>query len=177
MFSNIEDMKNRGNVEWLFAFLQDYKDDSEKGWMARLDAAEALAQLGDPRGLDYLRQMAEYSNKDTREVALEILDELKDDPAVPIAQANDPALSKSNGLFFKINAKYPYVLGWAAFIVLYLIGVAILNSFGTYFLAITQTWLPEGISYLFLYSLFLVFGFLVFRYVIKIFILPYVNKS
>ena len=177
MFSNIEEMKNRGNTEWLFAFLQDYPDDSEKGWMARLDAAEALAQLGDPRGLDYLRQMAESPNQDIREVALEILDGLKDHPVEPIAQANDPALPKSESLFFKINARYPYVVAWAAFLALYLIGLTILNAFGTYFLALTQTWLPQGISYLFLYLLFLVFGFLLFRYVIKLFIVPYVNKA
>ena len=41
----MEEMKNRSNVEWLFAFLQEYQDDSEKGWMARLDAADALAAL------------------------------------------------------------------------------------------------------------------------------------
>jgi HEAT repeat protein len=177
MFSNIEEMKNKGNVEWLSAFLYDYKDDSEKGWMARLDAAEALAQLGDPRGFDYLREMAKSPNKDTQEIALEILDGLKDYPIKPIAQTQDPVQPKSESLFFKINSQYPYGIAWAAFVVLYLIAVQILNVFATNFLVLTQTWLPAWISSLFLYLLLLVAGFFAFRFVIKIFVLPYEDKS
>jgi hypothetical protein len=176
MSSNIEEMKNQGNIEWLFAVLQDYKDESEKGWMARLDAAEALVQLGDPRGLDYLREMAESPNKDIQEIALEILDGLRDYPVEPIAQAEHSVLPRSESMFFKINAKYPYGVAWAAFVTLYLVAVTILNRVTTLFFVATQPWLSERISSLVSVLLILIAGFFVFRYVIKLFVLPYENK-
>ena len=176
MFSDIEELKRNGDIEGLFAFLQSNQDKSEKGWMARLDAAEALAQLGDPRGLDYLHRMAVSPSKDIQEVASEILDGLKDYQPEPIAQTEHYAQPKSDNLFFKINSKYPYLVAWAAFIILYFIAVTILNPVTTLFLTTTQAWLSEWISSLVLFMLLLVVGFFLFRYVIKIFVLPYVNK-
>jgi hypothetical protein len=176
MFSNIEEMKNQGNTAWLFAVLQDYKDDSEKGWMARLDAAEALVQLGDPRGLDYLHEMAKSPNKDIQGIALEILDGLKDYPVEPIVQVESAVMPKSESMFFKINSKYPYLVAWAAFVVLYFIVVTILNPVITLFFVATQSWLSERISSLVSYLLLLIFGFFVFRYAIKLFVLPYASK-
>ena len=177
MFNDIQYLNSTRDIERLYAVVQSNQDQGEKGWMARLDAAEALAQLADPRGFDYLREMAKFPNKDTQEVALEILDGLKDYPIKPIAQAQDPFQLKSESLFFKINSKYPYLIAWAAFVVLYLVAVQILNFFATDFLVLTQTWLPAWISSLFLYLLLLVAGFFAFRFVIKIFVLPYENKS
>ena len=63
MLNEIKELKSKGDVENLFALLQRNKDSGDKGWMLRLDAAEALAQLGDNRGLDYLNQMTISSNK------------------------------------------------------------------------------------------------------------------
>jgi hypothetical protein len=177
MFSGIEDLKNNRDLDGLFAFLQSHQDESEKGWMARLDAAEALAQFGDRRGLEYLQHMAESPNPDIREIAREILDELEADPAEIATQAPGPALPANDILFFVINAKYPYAVAWAAFVILFLIAVVILNSFAWNLLAITQAWLPAWVSSLSFYLLLLIFGFLFFRFVIKIFVLPYENKS
>lgn len=182
MVSDIEYLKSNGDVEGLLALLQDNRDNSEKGWMARLDAAEALAQLGDRRGLEYLQRMAESPKKDIREIALEILDGLKDYqpepvPPEPVAQPKVPAQPGSESLFFTINARYPYAVAWAAFVALIILVAILLNSFASVLLALIQTWLPARISTLLLYLLLLYFGFLVFRFVIKIFVLPYETRS
>ena len=49
---------------------------NNKDWMKRLDAAEALAQKNDRRGLDYLNKSLKSSNADIREVAKEIIEGL-----------------------------------------------------------------------------------------------------
>ena len=49
MAKEIEEMKINGNIDGLLAILQKKRD-----WMLSLDAAEALAQMGDQRGLDYI---------------------------------------------------------------------------------------------------------------------------
>jgi hypothetical protein len=50
-----------------------YVMETDKDWMKRLDAAEALARLNDTRGLDYLRKSLQDSNSEIREVSREIL--------------------------------------------------------------------------------------------------------
>jgi hypothetical protein len=181
MFDDVEEMKSSGDAERLFTFLQNNKDNREKGWMARLDAAEALAQLGDPRGLEYLRRMADSPNQDIREIAIEILDGLKEDQPEPVpsgstVQAVQPATFQPESLFFLINARYPYIVAWAAFLALFILLAILLNFAITPFFALTQTWLPAWSYLLFFYLLLLYFGFLAFRWVIKLFVLPYENK-
>src|SRR5690349_14798406 len=104
MFNEIEEMKSKGDVEGLLAVLRSNNDDGEKGWMRRLDAAEALAQLGDQRGLDYLRQMAASPNKDIYEIAIEILDGLGYSQPV---QAKTHAQPSSKSLLYNVSVKYP----------------------------------------------------------------------
>ena len=126
--------------------------------------------------------MAGSSNQDIQEIASEILDGLKDlqpetmSPA-PITQSEAPALPMSAGWFFRLTATYPYLVGWTAFVALYFLVITILNPVGTFFLAATQTVLPGWIASLFLYSLLFLVSFFVFRFVIKIFVLPFENKS
>jgi hypothetical protein len=57
--------------------------ENDKDWMKRLDAAEALAQFNDTRGLDYLNKSLKNSNSDIREVAKEIISGLDSDSNTP----------------------------------------------------------------------------------------------
>jgi len=67
-------LKQKNDLPALLAMLE-----SEPDWMNVLDTAEALAQLGEPRGLERLIQALGDPDPDVREVAREILTEL-DDP-------------------------------------------------------------------------------------------------
>jgi len=71
--TNIEELKLKGNVEGLVAV-----QNSSTDWMRCLDAAEALAQMGDPRGIDYLNEAVENNDSEIRDIAKEILEGLKD---------------------------------------------------------------------------------------------------
>jgi hypothetical protein len=66
-------LKQQNDIRALLAMLE-----NEPDWMDVLDAAEALAQLGDPRGLERLIQTLGDPDPDVREVAREILTELND---------------------------------------------------------------------------------------------------
>lgn len=71
--TNIDELKQQGDITELFTLMSEAKD-----WLVRLDAAEALALLGDPHALAYLKKIALSSaDDDTREVALEILEGLR----------------------------------------------------------------------------------------------------
>jgi len=67
-------LKQKNDLPALLAMLE-----SEPDWMNVLDTAEALAQLGEPRGLERLIQALGDPDPDVRAVAREILTEL-DDP-------------------------------------------------------------------------------------------------
>jgi hypothetical protein len=121
--------------------------------------------------------MAKSPDQDIREVALEILDGLKEDPPESAAQATYSFQPGSDSLFFKINARYPYVVAWTAFVVLYLIAVVFLNPVINILLTATQSLLPDWLTSLFIYLLYIAAGFFVFRFIVKIFVLPYINKS
>ena len=177
MLLEINSLKSKADVDGLYALLLKTDEHNEKGWMARLDIAEALAQLGDRRGQDYLNQMSESSNKDIREVALEILEGLKNYQPEPIIQEENSVQARQKGLLYKINSKYPYLIAWIAFLGIYFIAITALNPVSTLFLVTTYTWLPESLSTLILFSLFIAVGFFVFRFVVKKFVLPYENKS
>lgn len=69
--TNIAKLKQEGDTEKLVAILGNRRD-----WMLALDAAEALAQLQDERGLDYLIRALNNPNIDVRDVAREILEGL-----------------------------------------------------------------------------------------------------
>ena len=111
MFNEITEMKNKRNIEELFALLQSDKVENDKDWMLRLDAAEALAQLGDKRGLEYLNKIIETSNnKDVQDVASEILSGLKDYQPEPTLQTQVHNQPNPNSLVYKISSKYPYLV-------------------------------------------------------------------
>ena len=69
----IIEMKQKGDLNGLVKII---KNDTE--WMFRMDAAKALSQLGDKRGLNYLIHALDDSDQDVRGVAREILEELND---------------------------------------------------------------------------------------------------
>jgi len=138
--------------------------------MRRLDAAEALAQLGDKRGLDYLHQMAASQNKDIDEIAAEILDGLGDSQPV---QAKNHAQPSSKSLLHNVSAKYPYLVAWIAFLALYFLAYMALSAVALFFFIGTQAGLSQQLLYI---LLLLVIGFFVFRWVIKRLVLPYENK-
>jgi len=71
--TRIIEMKQNGEIESLAYLLN-----NESEWMLRLDAAEALAQLGDERGLDYLTRALDDPDTDIGDVAKEILEGLND---------------------------------------------------------------------------------------------------
>ncbi len=173
MFNEIEEMKSKGEVEGLVAVLHSNNDDGEKGWMRRLDAAEALAQLGDKRGLDYLHQMAASPNKDIYEIALEVLNGLGYSQPV---QAKNHAQPSSKSVLSTVNAKYPYLIAWTAFLALYFLAFIAMSSVATFFLIGTQAGPSQWLSSLVYFLLLLVIGFFVFRLVIKRLVLPYENK-
>lgn len=69
--TRVSKLKQKGDVEALAAILEDKHD-----WMLSLDAAEALVQLEDQRGLDYLINALTNPSADIRAVATEILEGL-----------------------------------------------------------------------------------------------------
>jgi hypothetical protein len=69
----IAGMKQRGDLNGLVKII---KNDAE--WIPRIDAAEALAQLGDKRGLNYLINALDDTNIEIRDTAREILKGLND---------------------------------------------------------------------------------------------------
>ncbi len=71
--TRIAEMKQKGDLNGLVKIT---KNDDE--WMFRMDAAEALAQLGDKRGLKYLISALDDADMDVRDVAREILEGLND---------------------------------------------------------------------------------------------------
>ena len=172
MLNEIEiiEMKSKGDVEGLFALLQSNR---QKDWMLRLDAAEALAQLGDKRGLDYLNQMMNSSDKDIQEVALEILDGLKNYQPEPILQNRILEQPNSKNRIFKITSKYPFLVAWLAFIVLnFLVGLFVTPAVDL-LLLVTKSWLPEIIAIFIRLFLYLFATFFIFRFVIKNIVLPH----
>ena len=170
-------LKDNADADGLYALLLNTDESNEKGWMTRLDTAEALTQLGDGRGQDYLLQMTESANKDVREIALEILDGLKNYQPEAITHKNNSVAPKNHDLFYKINSKYPYLMGWIFFLGIYFIAVTLLNPVIDLFLVTTYTWLSKFTSSLILFFLFIFVGFFVFRFAVKKFILPYGSKS
>jgi hypothetical protein len=69
----IIEMKQKHDLNGLVKII---KNDDE--WIIRMDAAEALARLGDKRGLNYLIHSLDDSDTDVRDVAKEILEGLND---------------------------------------------------------------------------------------------------
>jgi hypothetical protein len=69
MKSQISDLVAMHDVDTLYDLMAEDDD-----WMTQLDAAEALVKLGDRRGLDFLLSAGLSEDKETREVAKEILD-------------------------------------------------------------------------------------------------------
>ncbi len=177
MLLQIKSMKSKSDVDGLYALLLKTDENSEKGWMARLDIAEALAQLGDRRGQDYLNQMAESSNKDIQEIALEILEELKNYQPEPTAHENYSIQTNHQSLLYKMNSKYPYLIAWIFFLGIYFIALTALNPVVDLISVITYPWLSKLAASLISFLLFVIVGFFVFRFVVKKFILPYETKS
>ncbi len=68
MAAQIKDLVTMGDVETLFELMTEDDD-----WMNQLDAAEGLVQLGDVRGLEFLRSAEQSEDRDARKVAKEIL--------------------------------------------------------------------------------------------------------
>jgi hypothetical protein len=73
--SEINTLKERGDSKSLIKFLQ---KENGADWMFRLDAAEALAKIGNEQGVDYLISALQSPNIDISEVAKEILEGLND---------------------------------------------------------------------------------------------------
>ncbi|MFT3891609.1 MAG: hypothetical protein QM730_08260 [Anaerolineales bacterium] len=69
--TKVEKLKQKGDTQGLVSILN-----NSHNWMLALDAAEALVQLEDERGLNYLINALENPNIDFREVAREILEGL-----------------------------------------------------------------------------------------------------
>src|SRR5262245_141483 len=69
----IIEMKQIGDLNGLVKII---KNDAE--WIFRMDAAEALAQLGDKRGLNYIIHSLDDSDAEVRDVTKEILERLND---------------------------------------------------------------------------------------------------
>jgi hypothetical protein len=69
----IIEMKQKGDLNGLVKII---KNDTE--WIFRMAAAEALAQLGDKRGLNYLIHSLDDSDADVRNAAKKILEGLND---------------------------------------------------------------------------------------------------
>jgi hypothetical protein len=72
--TKISELKQKNDLSGLLEMLE-----KENDWLLSLDAAEALAQLGDKHGLDRLISALNDSDVDVRDVAREILEGL-DDP-------------------------------------------------------------------------------------------------
>jgi len=69
----IIEMRQMGDLNGLVKIIN---NDDE--WMFRMDAAEALAQLGDKRGLNYIIHSLDDSDADVRDIAKQILEGLND---------------------------------------------------------------------------------------------------
>ncbi len=81
----VKELWAEGDLEGLAHVLR-YDPD----WIVRMDAAEALAVLGDPRGRDHLMAALEDPADDVRAVAREILDSLPAAPGNPRVQPREP---------------------------------------------------------------------------------------
>jgi HEAT repeat protein len=170
MLNEINEKKSKRDVEGLFALLHSNRN---KDSLLRLDAAEALAQLGDKRGLDYLNQMMNSSDKDIQEVASEILEGLKDYQPEPILQTQILKRPSANSWIYKTTSKYPYLVAWLAFIALYFLAGSLLTPAIDLLLLITESWLPEFLSYFTRLLLYIIAAFFVFRFVVKKIVLPH----
>ena len=163
MLNEIPEMKSKRNIDGLLSLIRNDKSQSEKDWMLRLDAAEALAQLGDNRGTQFIIKMTESPDLEISDVAKEILEGLKNYQADPVLKTQIANQSESDDFAIKINAKYPYLTGWTAFVVIYLLILSVLVL------------IP--ISSLVLFFLQLVIGFFIFKFVTKKLVLPYEKKQ
>ena len=67
----INSFREKGDVKGLIEIIKSNHD-----WMLRLDAAEALAQLGNEQGINYLISSLESPDDDIRDIAKEILEGL-----------------------------------------------------------------------------------------------------
>ena len=169
MLNEIDEMKHRGDTEGLFALLQGNRNED---WMSRLDAAEALAQLGDGRGLDYLNHMLTSSDKDIQEVVSEILEGLRDYQLEPVLQPEIVDQPNSKNWVYKIALKYPYLVAWSAFVALSLLADVLLAPALDLLLWGTRSWVPESIAILIRLFVYLLVGFFIFRIVIRHIVLP-----
>jgi hypothetical protein len=86
MQTKVDQLKMEGKIDDLVSIMQTGAD-----WMDRLDAAEALAQLGDSRGVAYLNGTLNSNQSDVRQVAKEILEGLGVNvPEMPASPAYSP---------------------------------------------------------------------------------------
>jgi len=72
-------LREKGDIESLLTIMRKKND-----WLLCLEAAEALAQLGNEQGIHYLVSSLESPNGDIRDVANEILEELKERQSNPL---------------------------------------------------------------------------------------------
>ncbi len=126
-----------------------------------LDAAKALAQLGNERGKDYLIAALEIPDLEVKSTAKMYLAELNRPKKAKDFQAHQessiPSIDPDERP--SLNARYPYLTGYVGFIALYLL-LTVLVSFVP---------LPTILRY----TIVVVIGFYIFKYVVQKNILPF----
>ncbi len=150
-------LSNSGKIDDLVNILGHENDP-----MQCLNAAKALAQLGDERGMDYLIAALDIPDPGVNQTAREYLSQLNNRRG-NLALKTRPASNipphrpgKSEGL----NKKYPFLTGYIGFIAIYALISVVIG-----FIPI-----PSMISL----ALQLIAGFYVFKFVVRKNILPYV---
>jgi hypothetical protein len=154
--NRIDKFMDEGDVSSLVSILENETDS-----IVCLNAAKALAQLGDERGLDYLIGALDVPDTRVNFVAKEFIIELNN-PRGNLALAS----VKSNtlpplapGISDKINAKYPYLTAYIGFIALYMLASVVIGFIS----------LPSILNLI----IVVVIGYYIFKFVVHNNILPY----
>jgi hypothetical protein len=153
--NKIDKFIKEGDIVGLVNILENDADS-----MICLNAAKALAQLGDERGLDYLIGALDIPDADVNFVAKEMLIKLnKPRGNLALASVKSSTLPPTApGTSEKLNAKYPYLTGYVGFIALYTLASIILGFI-----------LPSILNAI----IVIVIGFFIFKFVVQNNILPY----
>jgi len=160
----IRELAENGDVDGLVEILEREADPFDPlDPFLWLEAASALARLGDKRGLDYLISALEIPDSDVNLAAKNYLIELnhpEGNRAMQAMQANQTQI-RVPGTSETLNAKYPYLTAYIGFIAL-----QTLVSFVIGFVPLPSL-IQLGIS--------LILGFFIFKFVVHTNVLRYVS--
>jgi hypothetical protein len=156
--TQISIFKEQKDVDGLVKILE-----NETDWLICLKAAEALAELGNESGMDYLIDALEIQDEDVKETARNMLEGLNLPRAKQALDAHPVAVTQPDSTSDTLKARYPFLTAWVGFITISALASLIVGLFPV------PSWLRIVID--------LIVGFYIFKFVVENNVLPYAHRK